>query len=72
MQSNFSQNYKVDERYRGMKNAQDNNAALNYLRQYTKNINLRPLSSKDPEFPKDNMEVSNIGNVMRKSSNYFS
>ena len=72
MQSNLSQNYKVDERYKGMKNAQDNNAGINYLRQYTKNINFRPLASRDPEFPKDNIEVSNIGNVMKKSSNYFS
>tara|TARA_R100000234_G_scaffold70206_1_gene43108 strand:- start:157 stop:375 length:219 start_codon:yes stop_codon:yes gene_type:complete len=72
MQPNLSQNYGVDERYKGMRNAQDNNSGLSFVRQYIKNINLRPLSTKDYQYPNDNNDVSNISNVMNKSSNYFS
>ena len=40
----------------------------------SKNLNFKPGSSTDTEFPPsiDNRDTTNIKNVMKKSSNYFS
>tara|TARA_A100001388_G_scaffold36067_1_gene23030 strand:- start:917 stop:1150 length:234 start_codon:yes stop_codon:yes gene_type:complete len=73
-QSKLSQNYKVDERYRQSRGGSDNNSGLSFLRGFTKNLNFRPGSSTDTDFPPsiDNSDTRNIKNVMKKSSNYFS
>ena len=77
-QSKFSQDYKVDERYRGTSNRSqtipvDNNSGLSFLKRFTKRINFRPGSSRDNEFPPrvDNKELYNSSNLLDKSDNYF-
>ena len=65
-QSKLSQDYKVDERY--------NATGLAFLKRFSKNLNFTPGSSTDTEFPPsiDNRDTTDIKNVMKKSSNYFS
>ena len=77
-QSKFSQDYKVDERYKGTSNRSqtipvDNNSGLSFLKSFTKRINFRPGSSTDNEFPPrvDNKELYNSSNLLDKSDNYF-
>ena len=77
-QSKFSQDYKVDERYKGTSNRSqtipvDNNSGLFFLKSFTKRINFRPGSSRDNEFPPrvDNKELYNASNLLDKSDNYF-
>ena len=77
-QSKFSQDYKVDERYKGTSNRSqtipvDNNTGLAFLKRFSKGLNFRPGSSTDTEFPPrvDNKELYNASNLMNKSDNYF-
>jgi len=77
-QSKFSQDYKVDERYKGTSNRSqtipvDNNTGLAFLKRFSKGLNFRPGSSTDNEFPPrvDNKELYNASNLMNKSDNYF-
>jgi hypothetical protein len=77
MQTQFSQDYKVDERYRGIDNRSqdlpvDNivpivmaNGINKYVQSLRKARNFRRGSARDPEFPPrfDNKEVSNISNI---------
>tara|TARA_R110002012_G_scaffold305668_1_gene509884 strand:- start:300 stop:548 length:249 start_codon:yes stop_codon:yes gene_type:complete len=78
-QSKFSQDYKVDERYKGTSNRSqtipvDNNTGLAFLKSFSKGLNFRPGSSRDDNFPPrvDNKELYNASNLMNKSENYFS
>ena len=78
-QSKFSQDYKVDERYKGTSNRSrtipvDNNTGLSFLKSFSKRINFRPGSSRDNQFPPsvDNKEAYNTSNFLNKSDNYFS
>ena len=77
-QSKFSQDYKVDERYKGTSNRSqtipvDNNTGLSFLKSFSKGLNFRPGSSRDNDFPQrvDNKELYNASNLMNKSDNYF-
>ena len=77
-QSKFSQDYKVDERYKGTSNRSqtipvDNNTGLAFLKRFSKGLNFRPGSSRDNEFPPrvDNKELYNASNLLDKSDNYF-
>tara|TARA_B100000927_G_C16155187_1_gene345029 strand:+ start:88 stop:321 length:234 start_codon:yes stop_codon:yes gene_type:complete len=73
-QSKLSQDYKVDERYRESRGSSDNATGLAFLKRFSKNLNFKPGSSTDTEFPPsiDNKDTTDIKNVMKKSSNYFS
>ena len=77
-QSKFSQDYKVDERYKGTSNRSqtipvDNNTGLSFLKTFSNGLDFRPGSSTDNEFPPrvDNKELYNASNLMNKSDNYF-
>ena len=83
-QSKFSQDYKVDERYKGTNNKTltnpgesrkqiDNNTGIAFLKSFSKGLNFRPGSSRDNEFPPriDNKELYNASNLLDKSDNYF-
>ena len=77
-QSKFSQDYKVDERYKGTNNRSqtipvDNNTGLSFLKSFSKGLNFRPGSSRDNEFPPsvDNKELYNASNLLDKSDNDF-
>ena len=77
-QSKFSQDYKVDERYKGTDNRSqtipvDNNTGIAFLKRFSQGLNFRPGSSRDNEFPPrvDNKELYNASNLLDKSDNYF-
>ncbi len=83
-QSKFSQDYKVDERYKGTNNKTrtnpgespkqiDNNTGIAFLKRFSQGLNFRPGSSRDNEFPPrvDNKELYNTSNLLDKSDNYF-
>ena len=83
-QSKFSQDYKVDERYRVTNNKTrtnpgerpkqiDNNIGIAFLKRFSQDLNFRPGSSRDNEFPPrvDNKELYNASNLLDKSDNYF-
>tara|TARA_Y100001937_G_C6892144_1_gene229540 strand:+ start:266 stop:499 length:234 start_codon:yes stop_codon:yes gene_type:complete len=74
MQTQFSQDYRVDERYRGTDNRSqtlplDNIRPILEVNKYAQSLrkarNFRRGSARDPEFPPrfDNKEVSNISNI---------
>jgi len=74
MQTQFSQDYKVDERFRGTNNRSatiplDNIRPILVVNKYAQSLrkarNFRRGSARDPEFPPrfDNKEVSNISTI---------
>lgn len=52
MQNQLSQSYKVDSRYRGLKNAQNNNKGLNFALDYLQS------AKKQNKLPSDNEAVN--------------
>jgi hypothetical protein len=52
MRNQLSQNYKVDSRYRGLKNAQDDDRGLNFALDYLQS------AKKKNKIPSDNEEVN--------------